>query len=127
VNLFAALNFSQAFGSETFGVHKIESCLKEEDPQKFEFRADRFRWRDTELSVEEIETARRFHSGSFGSCSVDEPDESLTAISSQVRENLMRLATLKPREATNRDGDLAIVSADGKRSRLRPIPPIFSL
>jgi hypothetical protein len=80
VNLFAALNFSQAFGSEAFGVHKIESCLKEEDPQKFEFRADRFRWRDTELSVEEIETARRFHSGSFGSCSVDEPDESLTAI-----------------------------------------------
>jgi fumarylacetoacetate (FAA) hydrolase len=39
----------------------------------------------------------------------------------------MRLATLKPREATNRDGDLVIVSADGKRAAYADSADIFSL
>jgi hypothetical protein len=77
VNLMASLNLSQALGSDAFGTSEIEACLIDENPQHFVFDADRFLWKDYELSAEEIETARRFHCGTFGSCSVDEPDASL--------------------------------------------------
>lgn len=77
VNLFAALNLSQALGSDAFGMSTIESCLIDEKAGNFEFKADSFRWKDHTLSSDEIETARRFHAATFGSCSVAEPDESL--------------------------------------------------
>lgn len=80
VNLFAALGFSQALGSDAFGSALVEKCLLEEKASAFRFTAGTFRWQDQELTVEEIETARRFHCATFGSCSVDEPDESLSKV-----------------------------------------------
>lgn len=79
VNLFAALGFAQALGSDRFPIAKIEQCLKDENPANFSL-TERLRWNDLELSVEEIETARRYHCGTFGSCSVEEPDQFLSEV-----------------------------------------------
>ncbi|MBY0370823.1 hypothetical protein K2X33_09070 [bacterium] len=77
VNVFAALTLAQALGLEAFSTSDIEACLKETDGKAFKFEADGFSWKGHRLSLEQIESARRRHGGTFGSCSLDEPDQFL--------------------------------------------------
>ncbi len=77
VNLFAALNFAQGYGPEEFGVKEVEACLLESESKNFEFHKDKFCWKKFSMTLEEIEVARRSHGATFGSCSLDEPDEDL--------------------------------------------------
>ncbi len=77
VNLFAALTLAQALGEEKFSTEEIAACLGETDKRHFELGENHFAWRAHRLELEKIEGARRKHAGVFGSCSVDEPDESL--------------------------------------------------
>jgi hypothetical protein len=57
----------------------LNPILAETDPEAFQFD-DRARWRDSSLSVEEIEEARRSFAHSFGSCSFEEPVEDLRGL-----------------------------------------------
>ena len=77
INLFAALNFSFAFGSDTFSIADIESCLACQDSKSFVFEDDKFVWNGKSISNDEIESARKIHAACFGSCSMDEPDSFL--------------------------------------------------
>jgi len=75
VNLFATLAFAYAFEKEKFGKRQAVDCLGA--PAKELILSEALSWREFTLSAEEIEAARRRHGAAFGSCSVDEPDESL--------------------------------------------------
>ncbi len=77
VNLFGALCFAHALGLEAFDTQVISKCLQESDKTAFRFEPDSFSWLDFRLTCEQIESARRRHAGTFGSCSLDEPDEFL--------------------------------------------------
>ncbi len=78
VNLFAALTLAQALGGNDFGLAEIQACLTDENAKNFTFTDTAFRWKQHELTVDDIETARRLYAGTFGSCSADEPDQFLT-------------------------------------------------
>jgi len=80
INPFAALAFSQALGEEKFDRATIAACLTAEGADAFQFGPRSLRWRDFEVDTDEIEAARRRVGATFGSCSLDEPDESLTAL-----------------------------------------------
>jgi hypothetical protein len=56
---------------------EITQCLLDEDPASFQFTDKGFTWRDRNMTVAEIATARREGMISFGSCSFDEPSEDL--------------------------------------------------
>lgn len=86
LNLFAALNLAQGLGVEAFGLEMIEACLTDENAGNFEFRSESFRWKNHELSVTQIEQARRLHAGTFGSCSFDEPDAELSMFNSRMEK-----------------------------------------
>lgn len=77
VNLFGALCFVHALGLEAFDVKTITRCLQSSDTKAFQFEGDTFSWGDFKLTSDQIESARRRHAGTFGSCSLDEPDEFL--------------------------------------------------
>ena len=55
----------------------LQGILDERDAQAFAFADDELRWRDLEVTIDEIESARRGLTLSFGSCSFDEPREHL--------------------------------------------------
>lgn len=76
VNLFAALAFASALG-EAFTEESAKRCLLAETPEAFTLRSDVLQWDRFSLSVADIEKARQFHGGCFGSCSLDEPDAEL--------------------------------------------------
>lgn len=77
VNLFASLCFAQGYGPEEFGDSRIEECLSDSNRANFEFKKEGFCWKNFSMTSEEIEVARRAHGATFGSCSLDEPDEDL--------------------------------------------------
>ncbi|MFM8312696.1 MAG: hypothetical protein ACKOA8_00250 [Deltaproteobacteria bacterium] len=77
VNLFASLCLAQGYGADQFGSDQIQACLKESESRNFQFKKESFHWRDFSMTNEEIEAARRSHGATFGSCSLDEPDEDL--------------------------------------------------
>lgn len=77
VNLFAALALAYALGEEKFGEAEAALVLDDKERSNFVFSSDKLRWRKLELTCEAIEEARRVHAGTFGSCSLDEPDEFL--------------------------------------------------
>lgn len=72
VNLFFALGY---FYANEASVEDVVRCLKSTDIEfaRDHVRIDRFR-----LSTSEVENARSRHSGCFGSCSADEPDQFLS-------------------------------------------------
>jgi hypothetical protein len=78
VNLFSALALAQGYGPEKFGTAQIKACLEEMSAKKFKFEKNQFSWNEFSMTTEEIEVARRSHGATFGSCSLDEPDESLS-------------------------------------------------
>lgn len=77
-NLFIALNLSQAYGEMEFGLEAIKSCLEEKNGKAFQFFENLFKYKTFELNNEDIEKSRRVHSATFGSCSLDEPDQFLS-------------------------------------------------
>lgn len=77
VNLFAALCFAQGYGPQEFGLSQIEECLLDSKKESFDFKKESFSWNNFSMTNEEIEVARRSHGATFGSCSLDEPDEDL--------------------------------------------------
>lgn len=77
VNLFSALALAQGYGAEKFGPQEIKICLEETSAKNFKFEKNQFSWKEFSMTAEEIEVARRSHGATFGSCSLDEPDESL--------------------------------------------------
>ena len=79
VNLFAALAFAQVLGADAFGLKEIGRCLGSENPKDFEFGESALHWFDYEIDCDAIESARRQHAATFGSCSLDEPDADLAS------------------------------------------------
>ncbi len=77
VNLFAALAFSQALGEEAFPEAEVARLLEEPSKDALAFGREALRWGNYEISCEMIEEARRLHGATFGSCSLDEPDQFL--------------------------------------------------
>lgn len=76
VNLFAALAFAQGLGLDTFGPGEIRACLMETEASKLKV-GDVLEWNGFQLEPEAIEGARRQYGGTFGSCSIAEPDQFL--------------------------------------------------
>lgn len=77
INLFAAINLAFSLGSESFSLKDIEACLRDPNPKNFLFTEADFSWNGKSISNEQIESARKQHAATFGSCSLDEPDEFL--------------------------------------------------
>ncbi len=74
VNLFAAFAFAQSLGLSEFSRDEIQACLLESNPKAFVFTPDRLKWSRYSIECDQIEAARRRHAGTFGSCSLEEPD-----------------------------------------------------
>jgi hypothetical protein len=74
INVFggAMLGYAHDFSDE-----QMQEVIKEEDSEQFSFTAKGFRWKDYEISTQEIEELREVAVTSFGSCSFDEPREDL--------------------------------------------------
>jgi hypothetical protein len=77
VNLFASFAFLQTLGSAKFDPKTVESCLTDSNKTAFKFSGNQLSWKGFTIEAEQIETARRRHGGTFGSCSLAEPDEFL--------------------------------------------------
>ncbi len=78
INLLACLAFTFTLGPSTFSSRERQSCLAEPRKDGFVFGSRSLRWGTYEVDATQIEQARRIHHASFGSCSLDEPDTSLT-------------------------------------------------
>ena len=77
LNVFSAAILADALG---LNYPDIVAVVEEEDPRQFRFSEESFAWSDAEVTVKEIEHARRFQAVSFGSCSFDEPRSELKEI-----------------------------------------------
>ena len=77
MNLFAALAFAWALGRDAFGLDQIRRCLGSENPKDFGFGESILHWLEYEIDCDAIESARRQHAATFGSCSLVEPDDDL--------------------------------------------------
>lgn len=77
VNLFAALNLAQAYGEMEFGLNDAICCLEDPKGKNFQFYENLFKYKKFELSCDDIEKSRRVHAATFGSCSLEEPDQFL--------------------------------------------------
>jgi len=83
VNLMLSLALAQSLGAETFGPAKIAECLMVSNPREFIWDEDSITWNNFTIDVDTIEDARGRHGGCFGSCSLDEPDQSLIELFSE--------------------------------------------
>jgi hypothetical protein len=70
LNVFIASALAHA---KRISREEIEAVLAETDPSSFTFNDESIRWRDHELTSDQIVAARERFAGSFGSCSFDEP------------------------------------------------------
>ncbi len=77
INLLAALNLHFSDG---LSQAEIQECLTEQKVTAFEFSTGELKWKGHSLTIAGIEEARRLHGGAFGSCSLDEPAESLKKV-----------------------------------------------
>lgn len=77
VNVFGALTLAQSLGNEAFGLEAVKRCLEESSAKAFTLDATGLGWDGKKITCEQIEAARRRHGGSFGSCSLTEPEASL--------------------------------------------------
>jgi hypothetical protein len=80
VNVFSALTFACALGVDKFTRTDIKRCLESTQASDFTFSSEILKFGPFELPIDEVEAARREHSASFGSCSVDEPDQFLAEV-----------------------------------------------
>lgn len=73
-NIFggAMLGYAHDFSDE-----KMQEVIKEEDAEHFSFTENGFRWKDYEISTQDIKELREVAVTSFGSCSFNEPREDL--------------------------------------------------
>jgi hypothetical protein len=77
VNLFTAGVLIHAL---TVGADVVRAVLEDDDPAHFVFTDKGLRWRELEVSTEQIAAARQKAVLSFGSCSFDEPRDDLGAL-----------------------------------------------
>jgi hypothetical protein len=77
LNVFAAAMLTAAMGLEHPDVVAI---VEEEDFREFRFSEDFFAWNEAEVTIGEIEYARRHQAISFGSCSFEEPRDELRSL-----------------------------------------------
>lgn len=75
VFLGACLIYAQKIDAD-----ELLDVIKEEDPAAFTFESESAAWRDREISLEDLETARWRFAHSFGSCSFVEPLDDLRAL-----------------------------------------------
>jgi hypothetical protein len=76
LNVFLAA----AFARKGYAALFLEQLLAEENPAAFQFADDRLRWRDAQLTTEEIADMRANFAIAFGSCSFEEPIADLQAL-----------------------------------------------
>ncbi|PAU95186.1 hypothetical protein CK503_03025 [Aliifodinibius salipaludis] len=74
INVFGGAMLGYA---HDFSTDQMAEVLKEEDTEHFSFTDSGFRWKDYEVSTEDIEELREVALISFGSCSFNEPREDL--------------------------------------------------
>ena len=70
------------------GDNELVEVLSESEGSAFRFSHRRIVWRDREVTVEQIERARRSFFSSFGSCSIDEPLADLERLGLLSRQSL---------------------------------------
>ncbi|MGD8451135.1 MAG: hypothetical protein PVJ57_04900 [Phycisphaerae bacterium] len=77
INVFtgAVLAHARGLNEET-----LTQLLAEQDAAAFTFTAEGFQWREWSATIDEIELARREFALSFGSCSLNEPQEGLSTL-----------------------------------------------
>lgn len=85
VNLMLSLSFAQALGPDDFGKKQIAELLSVSDSQDIRWEKEQISWKSFSIETEAIEASRRRHGGCFGSCSLDEPDESLSQLFSEEK------------------------------------------
>ncbi|HKJ33121.1 MAG TPA: hypothetical protein VKA34_14890 [Balneolales bacterium] len=56
---------------------QLKTIVEDENPENFVFEEEYLRWKNLEISVEQIEKARKEFLVSYGSCNFDEPREDL--------------------------------------------------
>jgi hypothetical protein len=78
INLCTALVIALAFG-EKIPDSEILSCLEEEDASAFSFGSS-LRWKQWEVSLEELWAYRKLVPITIGSCSLEEPDADLVRL-----------------------------------------------
>ena len=66
---------------------ELVEVLSESEGSAFQFSHRRIVWRDREVTVEQIERARRSFFSSFGSCSIDDPLTDLTQLGLITRQS----------------------------------------
>jgi hypothetical protein len=76
VNMVGAAILARAQRDE----ETLVALLGDEDPGHFELSSDRFRWQGVSVGPDEVHRARADLFVAYGSCSVDEPVEDLTAL-----------------------------------------------
>lgn len=74
INVFGGAMLGYA---HDFSTKKVNEVLEEEDTDQFSFTDSGFRWKEYEVSTQDIEELREVALISFGSCSFDEPREDL--------------------------------------------------
>jgi hypothetical protein len=86
LNLLLGINFCFVHGTAEFPLPRLTECLAELDAAAFEWSDASVGWRGFQMDLDAIETARRRHGACFGSCSLDEPEESLLELASLERK-----------------------------------------
>ncbi len=76
INVFAAAVFAMSAMDRP----TLIQLLDDTDPRSFHFTEDALHWRDWHVSTPEIAAARRNFAHSFGSCSFEEPIDSLRSL-----------------------------------------------
>ena len=76
-NVFAGCIFADVNGAS---IEQLDDVLSEEDASAFVFDEAMLRWREQQVTPEQIAEARRNFAISYGSCSFDEPCDDLTAM-----------------------------------------------
>ncbi len=74
INVFAAGMLAE---KHNLDASRLQTILEDEDARSFSFSDSGLRWKDLEISTQEIALARQSRMTSFGSCSFDEPREDL--------------------------------------------------
>lgn len=83
LNLFFAVNLKKVLN---LSVSDIVACLNEEERGSFLITSESIAWRKKSVGLKDLLKARRNHCLAFGSCSLDEPQDSLKQIMEHQNE-----------------------------------------
>lgn len=77
INLFSAAVLADV---HRLGAREIQAILGDENAASFQFGNEELKWRDLSATCPQVSQARQRGLQSFGSCSIDEPVQDLTAL-----------------------------------------------